>query len=61
MKFGKLEINDEVIVFALLFLLFVAVLHYTVKEETLKEQTKQLQIQQNILERESEKYGNNTN
>lgn len=61
MKFGKLEINDEVIVFALLFLLFVAVLHYTVKEETIKEQTKQLQIQQNILERESEKYGNNTN
>lgn len=61
MKFGKLEIDGGIIIFALIVVLLAVILHYTVKEEAIKEQTEQLKIQQNILEREREEYGNNAN
>lgn len=61
MKFGKLEIDDGIIMFALIIVLLGVILHYTVKEEAIKEQTEQLQIQQNIIEKECDKNGNSTN
>lgn len=61
MKFGKLEIDSGIIMFALIIVLLGVILHYTVKEEAIKEQTEQLQIQQNIIEKECDKNGNSTN
>lgn len=61
MKFGKLEIDGGIIMFALIIVLLGVILHYTVKEEAIKEQTEQLQIQQNIIEKECDKNGNSTN
>lgn len=61
MKFGKFEIESSIIGFALFVLLCGIFLHYLVKEETIKEQTEQLKIQQNIIEKECDKNGNSTN
>lgn len=55
MSFGKFEVSEYAIgAVALVVILFI-ILHFTLEEEKLKEQTKQLEIQKQIVEIENKK------
>ena len=49
MKFGKFEIEMGVFVAIAVVLITYIVLHFTIEEERLKEQTKQLEIEKEII------------
>lgn len=49
MKFGKFEIDMGVFVAITIVLILYIVLHFTIEEEKLKEQTKQLEIEREIV------------
>ena len=55
MSFGKFKVNEYAIgAVALVVILFI-ILHFTLEEEKLKEQTKQLEIQKQIVEIDNKK------
>lgn len=49
MKFGKFEINGFCIGVIVLCVILFLVLHYTLAEETLKEKTRQLELEKEIV------------
>ena len=55
MKFGKFEINDFTIAGIFIVILLCIVLHFTLVEEKLKEETKQLELKKEILILEDKK------
>lgn len=55
MEFGKFKVSEYAIgAIALVVILFI-ILHFTLEEERLKEQTKQLELQKQIVEIENKK------
>lgn len=55
MEFGKFKVSEYAIgAVALIVILFI-ILHFTLEEEKLKEQTKQLELQKQIVEIENKK------
>ena len=52
MKFGKFEVSEYAIGAIALVAIIFAVLHFTIEEERLKAQTKQLELQKQIIELE---------
>lgn len=55
MSFGKFKVSEYAIgAVALVVILFI-ILHFTLEEEKLKEQTKQLEIQKQIVEIDNKK------
>ena len=55
MKFGKFEINDFTIAGIFIVILLCIVLHFTLVEEKLKEETKQLELKKELLILEDKK------
>lgn len=49
MKWGKFEINDGLIAAVFIAIILFIVLHYTLAEERLKEETKQLELKKEII------------
>lgn len=58
MKWGKLEINDFFIAGVFITILLCVVLHFTIKEEQLKEETKQLELKKEIMILEKGEFNN---
>ena len=54
MKFGKFELSDWFIAGLFLTILLCIVLHFTLEEERLKEETKQLELKKEIIILEKE-------
>lgn len=55
MSFGKLKVSEYAIGAVALAVILFIILHFTLEEEKLKEQTKQLEIQKQIVEIENKK------
>lgn len=49
MKWGKFELSDGFIAGLFLAVIFAIILHYTLAEERLKEETKQLELKKEII------------
>lgn len=49
MRFGKFEISQQTIIAIVLVLMLFLVLHYTIEEVRIKEETKQLELQKEII------------
>lgn len=59
MKFGRFEISEFCIGAISVGVILFLVLHYTLAEETLKEKTKQLELEKEIILLESERGNEN--
>ena len=53
MNFGKFRVSEYAIGAVALVVILVSILHFTLEEEKLKEQTKQLELQKQIIELEN--------
>lgn len=54
MKWGKLQISEEFIFCVFIASIFFIILHFTLAEEKLKEETKQLELKKEIILLEKE-------
>lgn len=59
MKFGKFEINEFCIGAIVLCVILFLVLHYTIAEETIKEKTRQLELEKEIVLMQQNNINNN--
>lgn len=55
MEFGKFKVSEFTIGAVALVVILFTLLYFTIEEEKLKEQTKQLELQKQIIEIENKK------